>query len=231
MSCASKRGGGVRLRVAASGESEDRDANAVRSSQHECRRQPFMKSSMRTNEPRHRGFTLLELMVGLTIVGMMLIAGLPSFTTFLRNAEIRSTTESISNGLRLARSEATRLNRPVSFTLAGSGSPDWTINIFNPVTGLVLQPPLQSYSRFEVGKSARIVIAPGNALAVTFNGLGRIISPSPIATPNLQQVDVTSLIAGEAKTLRIFVDDLNGVRMCDPDPALRIMTPPDARAC
>ena len=190
-----------------------------------------MKSSMRTNEPRHRGFTLLELMVGLTIVGMMLLAGLPSFTTFLRNAEIRSTTESISNGLRLARSEATRLNRPVSFTLAGSGNPDWTINIFNPVTGLVLQPPLQSYSRFEVGKSARVVIAPGNALAVTFNGLGRIISPSPIATPNLQQVDVTSLIAGEAKTLRVFIDDLNGVRMCDPDPALRIMTPPDARAC
>ena len=78
---------------------------------------------MRTNEMRHRGFTLLELMVGLTIVGMMLIAGLPSFTTFLRNAEIRSTSESIANGLRVARSEATRLNRPVSFTLAGSGSP------------------------------------------------------------------------------------------------------------
>ena len=190
-----------------------------------------MKPSTRTHEMHHRGFTLLEMMVGLTIVGMMLIAGMPSFTTFLRNAEIRSTTESISNGLRVARSEATRLNRPVSFTLAGAGSPDWTINIFNPVTGLLLQPPLQSYSRFEVGRSARVVIAPANAVAVTFNGLGRIISPSPIATPNLQQVDITSVIAGEAKTLRVFVDDLNGVRMCDPDPALSIMTPPDARAC
>ena len=36
---------------------------------------------------------------------------------------------------------------------------------------------------------------------------------------------------GEAKSLRVFVDDLHGVRICDPDPALRIMTPPDARAC
>ena len=190
-----------------------------------------MKTGMRTDENQHRGFTLLELMVGLTLVAMMLIAGMPSFTTFLRNAEIRSTSESISNGLRLARSEATRLNRPVSFTLAGAGNPDWTINIFNPVTGALLQPPLQSYSRFEVGRSARIVVAPGNAIAVTFNGLGRVISPSPIATPNLQQVDVTSVIAGEAKTLRVYVDDLHGVRMCDPDPALRSMTPPDARAC
>jgi type IV fimbrial biogenesis protein FimT len=186
---------------------------------------------MRMHDRQHRGFTLLELMVGLTIVGMMLIAGLPSFTTFLRNAEIRSTTESIGNGLRLARSEATRLNRPVSFTLAGSGNPDWTINIFNPVTGALLQPPLQSYSRLEVGRSARAVAAPANAVAVTFNGLGRVISPSPIATPNLQQVDVTSMIAGEAKTLRVYVDDLHGVRVCDPDPALRSMTPPDARAC
>ena len=186
---------------------------------------------MRTNEMRHRGFTLLELMVGLTIVGMMLIAGLPSFTTFLRNAEIRSTSESISNGLRIARSEATRLNRPVSFTLSGGGNPDWTINIFNPVTGLLLQPALQSYSRFEVGRSARVVTTPGNAVAVTFNGLGRIISPSPIATPNLQQVDVASTIDGEARTLRIFVDDLHGIRACDPDPALRALSPPDARAC
>jgi hypothetical protein len=96
---------------------------------------------------------------------------------------------------------------------------------------LLLQPALQSYSRFEVGKSARVVIRAEQCAAVTFNGLGRVISPSPIVTPNLQQVDITSMIAGEARTLRIFVDDVRGVRMCDPDPALKIMTPPDARAC
>ena len=42
-----------------------------------------MKTAMRTNQKRPRGFTLLEMMVGLTIVGMMLVAGMPSFTTFL----------------------------------------------------------------------------------------------------------------------------------------------------
>ena len=180
---------------------------------------------------RVRGFTLLELVVALTIMGMLLMLGMPSFTTFLRNSEVRSTAESISNGLRAARSEATRLNRPVSFTLAAGTDASWAINIFNPVTGFLLQPPLQSYSRFEVGKSAQALASPNNALAVTFNGLGRIISPSPIVTPNLQQIDITSVIAGEARTLRVFVDDLHGVRMCDPDPALRLLMPPDARAC
>jgi type IV fimbrial biogenesis protein FimT len=61
-----------------------------------------------------RGFTLLELVVAMTITGMLLMLGMPSFTTFLRNSEVRSTAESISNGLRAARTEATRLNQPVS---------------------------------------------------------------------------------------------------------------------
>jgi type IV fimbrial biogenesis protein FimT len=180
---------------------------------------------------RLRGFTLLELVVALTITGMLLMLGMPSFTTFLRNSEVRSTAESISNGLRAARSEATRLNRPVSFTLAAGTDASWAINIFNPVTGALIQPPIQQYSRFEVGKSAQVARLPGNAVAITFNGLGRIISPSPIATPNLQRVDVNSVTSGEARTLRIYADDIHGVRMCDPDPALKALTPPDARAC
>ena len=180
---------------------------------------------------RARGFTMLELMVALTLAGMMLLAGLPSFTTFLRNAEVRSTAESIGNGLRLARSEATRLNRAVSFTLAGGGNTSWTINVFDPVTGALLQPPIDQYSKFEVGRSTTATIAPVGAIAVTFNGLGRIVSPSPIATPNLRQIEVSSIVSGEARTLRIYADDLHGIRMCDPDPALRAMVPPDARAC
>ena len=178
-----------------------------------------------------RGFTLLELVVAMTIAGMLLMLGMPSFTTFLRNSEIRSTAESISNGLRAARSEATRLNLPVSFTLAGSGDASWSINVFNPVAGTVVQPPIQQYSRFEVGKSSKVINTPVAAASITFNGLGRIVSPSPIATPNLQQIDVSSIVAGEARTLRIYADDVHGIRMCDPDPAIKALTPPDARAC
>jgi type IV fimbrial biogenesis protein FimT len=178
-----------------------------------------------------RGFTLLELIVAMTITAMLLMLGMPSFTTFLRNSEIRSTAESISNGLRAARSEATRLNRPVSFTLANGNDTSWAINIFNPVAGSLIQPPIQQYSRFEVGKSAQVARLPATAVSLTFNGLGRIISPSPIATPNLQQIDVSSIVNGEARTLRIYADDVHGIRMCDPDPALKLLIPPDARAC
>jgi type IV fimbrial biogenesis protein FimT len=177
------------------------------------------------------GWTLLELFVGLLITLILLSLGMPSFTSFLRNAEIRSTSESISNGLRTARTEATRLNRQVSFTLGTAGDASWTINIFDPATGTLLQPPIQQYSRLEVGLNSLVVTTPANARAVTFNGLGHIVSPSPIATPNLQQIDVRSFVAGEGRNLRIYADDLHGIRLCDPDPALKAFVNPDARAC
>jgi type IV fimbrial biogenesis protein FimT len=178
-----------------------------------------------------QGFTILELMVALTIAAMLLTLGVPSFISFLRNSEIRSTAEAISNGLRFARTEATRLNAPVSFTLVGGTDPGWAINRFDSAVPALIQPPIRSYSKLEAGKSTKAVIAPANALAVTFNGLGRVISPSPIATPNLQQIDVASIVANEARTLRIYVDDLHEIRLCDPDPAIKALVPPDARAC
>jgi type IV fimbrial biogenesis protein FimT len=178
-----------------------------------------------------RGFTILELMVAMAIAVLLLTIGMPSFTTFVRNSEIRSTAESISNGLRAARTEATRLNKPVSFTLVGGGDPGWAINEFNPTTATLVQPPIQKYAKLEAGKSSKAVTTPANAVAVTFSGLGRIISPSLIATPNLQQIDVGSVVAGEARTLRVYVDNARGIRMCDPDPAVQALVPADARAC
>ncbi len=177
------------------------------------------------------GFTLLELMVALAIAALLLTIGLPSFSTFVRNSEIRSTAEAISNGLRVARTEATRLNATVSFTLAGAGDPGWSINEFDATTAKLIQPPIQQFSKAEVGKGAVAVTTPATAVAVTFDGLGRIVSPSPIGTPNLQQIDVGSIVAGQARTLRVYVDDVRGIRICDPDPAIAALVPPDPRAC
>lgn len=184
-----------------------------------------------TEPTSSRGFTILELLVAMVIAALLLTLGMPSFTAFLRNSEIRSTAEAISNGLRTARTEATRLNAPVSFTLVGGGDPSWAINSFDLTTATLIQPPIQQYSKFEAGKNAKATATPASAVAVTFNGLGRVISPSLIGTPNIQQIDVSSLVAGEARTLRIYVDDTRSIRICDPDPAVKALVPADARAC
>ena len=184
---------------------------------------------------KSRGFTLIELMAALAILALLLLLGMPSFTTFLRNSEIRSTAESLINGLRTASAEATRQNSKVLFTL-GPGA-DWAINLVTnqDCTDLV-QPPIQQFSGNETGKNSKITATPAK-MTVCFNGVGRIVSQGT-AGDHIQQIDIETLVVGEARSLRIIVDDIagdpakpRGLRMCDPDPALNLLSPPDPRAC
>ena len=160
------------------------------------------------------GFTLIELMIAMAIAAFLITAGLPSFNEFMRNSEIRSTTESIVNGLRLARSEAANRNQPVRFTLAGGGSPSWSIKQLSDNS------VIQTYSKQEGGVNTTVAAQPAGAVAVTFNGVGRISPAALGGTPNIQQLDISSLLPAGSRPMRIYVDDGHGVRACDPSPEL-----------
>jgi type IV fimbrial biogenesis protein FimT len=60
---------------------------------------------------------MIELMVAIAIGALLIFLAAPSFTTFLRNSEIRSTSESIVNGLR-ARSDGSRQPQQASHVRA-----------------------------------------------------------------------------------------------------------------
>jgi type IV fimbrial biogenesis protein FimT len=171
------------------------------------------------------GFTLIELMIALVIAAFLMALGLPSFSEFLRNSEIRSTTESIVNGVRMARSEAANRNQAVTFALAGGGSASWT------VTQVSDSSLIQQYSKQEGATNTAVAIQPAGAVAVTFNGLGRVVPAAPAANPNLRQLDISSVLASGSRPLRIYVDDSRGIRICDPSPLLAALVPRDARTC
>jgi type IV fimbrial biogenesis protein FimT len=174
---------------------------------------------------QYRGFTLIELMIALVIAALLISLGLPSFSEFLRNSEIRSTSESIVNGLRMARSEAANRNQPVTFALAGGGSAGWTV--IQVSDGSLIQ----QYSKQEGATNTAVAIQPVGAVAVTFNGLGRVVPAAAAANPNLQQLDISSILASGSRPLRIYVDDARGIRICDPSPLLAALVPRDARTC
>ena len=181
-----------------------------------------------------RGFTLIEMMVAIAIAALLLLLAGPPFTTFLRNSEIRSTSESIVNGLRAAKTEAARQNRRVMFTLEGGNSASWVINVVNDPVDCAdpVAPPIQSYVKEEAGKNSKVIIAPADKLTVCFDGIGRVVKQG---TPNdhIMSIDVESIVACQARPLRIVVDDADkpaprGLRMCDPNPNL---PPDDPRYC
>ena len=177
-----------------------------------------------TSRAAPQGFTLIEMMIGIAIAGLLILLAGPSFTTFLRNSEIRSTSESIINGLRAAAAEAANRNRRVTFELTnGATNADWKFWVLEDDD--TTQKILQSYAKGEAGRNSTIAITPAGQLKVAFNGLGRVeIDP---ASPNdhIRQIDIASVVPGEARPLRIIVDDPNppaankprGLRLCDPD--------------
>ncbi len=72
---------------------------------------------------RQSGFTLLELLVTLLIVGVLLSLGVPSFNTMIQNNRLSTTANDISIALNLARSESIKRGVQINVTQAGGG---WT---------------------------------------------------------------------------------------------------------
>ncbi|HET8692293.1 MAG TPA: GspH/FimT family pseudopilin [Steroidobacteraceae bacterium] len=72
----------------------------------------------------HRGFTLLELMVSLAIVGTLLAVGIPAMGDFIRNSRITGAANDVMGALHYARSEAVKRRLPVTFCTSANAVED-----------------------------------------------------------------------------------------------------------
>jgi type IV fimbrial biogenesis protein FimT len=69
-----------------------------------------------------RGFTLIELMVAITLIGILLGLGIPAMREFTRNNSVNAAQNDLVLALNVARSEALRRNRPVSVCASNDGA-------------------------------------------------------------------------------------------------------------
>jgi type IV fimbrial biogenesis protein FimT len=165
-----------------------------------------------TPQSKSSGFTLVELAVVIVILAIITGLALPSFLQMLRNSEVRTAAESISNGLTKARAEAVTRNHEVSFSL-GSGS-SWTVTFVTdtPPPKTVVTVESRSEKEGSANVTATAVAADGTtaATAVTFNSLGQVV---PNAA-NVARIDLTA--AGGSKNLRVTVGAGGNAKVCDP---------------
>lgn len=71
---------------------------------------------------RRRGFTLVELMVGIAVAGILLAAGAPSFTGMIARLRLEGALNELSVDLQYARSESVRERAAVALTVANDGA-------------------------------------------------------------------------------------------------------------
>jgi type IV fimbrial biogenesis protein FimT len=194
------------------------------------------------------GVTLIELLIGLTIVGILFLVGAPSYRAWIQNQQIRAAAESILNGIQLARSSAVNNNASARFILCNVNSvpstSTWEILAASAIAaaptaslacaganpgsdGVAGEIRVQERSAKEGSKLAQITVLPIGTNTVTFNSLGRVSNvnsnANSIGLSPLTQIDVNS--PNGDRPLRINISTGGNVRMCDPSPKLATSDP------
>jgi len=165
-----------------------------------------------------RGFTIIELMIGIGLIAILSMMAVPAFQHWIANMNIRNAAEGALNGFQLARAEAVRRNVAVQLTMTGGSK--WSI------TTAQLGEPIQERAE-EGSDTAEVTITPVGASKLTFNGMGWVINNLD-GTASITTVDVKSatLPGSETRPLRVFVTTAGATKMCDP-----AVNSPDPRAC
>lgn len=71
---------------------------------------------------RESGFTMIELMVTLTVMAILLAVATPSFVNFFDRYRLRGAADAVVSAISDARTEAVKTDRDVRITFKGSGS-------------------------------------------------------------------------------------------------------------
>ncbi len=188
------------------------------------------------NKRTQRGVSLIELMVGLVIVSILFTLAAPSFSGWIQNQQVRTSAESLINGLQIARSEAVKNNANVRFVLCALPASSWEILVVSataPAPALSTacgagsnaaagEVRVQERSSQEGSRLAQLVVTPVCSTTFTFNYLGRLASNAD-ASGSITQLDVST--ATSDRPLRITLGGAGNTRMCDPSTLLATTDP------
>jgi type IV fimbrial biogenesis protein FimT len=185
-----------------------------------------------------RGVNLIELMTVLAVVGVVLALGVPAYSEWIQNTQIRTASESMLVGVKLARAEALKRNEIVHFQMMTSSTDascgrsatgvEWVVSV-DDASGMCdatdsSQPPRIVRRNARTAGTSNVTYQSaqtGNAAfvgTVDFDALGRLVTAGDVTIDIMNSSGTCAADAsdGKMRCLRILVTSGGQIRMCDP---------------
>lgn len=171
------------------------------------------------------GFTMVEAMVVVVILAILVALAVPNLAVWTTNARIRSVTDSLANGMKLARAEAIRRNASIALVLDNSGASWGSWCIVSPQPGMEVYETNGTCASAAAGTIVSQVQQGegGDGVSITPNGGSRFVVFSSVGlkdtTFSFDRADITAVSSGlpvaTLLALRILVAGSGSVRTCD----------------
>ncbi|WP_338763519.1 prepilin-type N-terminal cleavage/methylation domain-containing protein [Massilia sp. METH4] len=198
-----------------------------------------------------KGYTLIEVMVGIAILGTLLAAGIPNMTHWIVANKARAASEFYLEGLSMARRQAVSHNARSRFVLTPgtNGQFDWQVDLCFPAPGAPCTDTTGNWSTTTVAAAgdpegaggfksvfrAAVSLPPSNVLipAVTAEGADSVyftelgwVDTSIEGRLAMLRLDPSAALAGDVRAAAVAVTLAGIASKCDPAVAA-----PDSRAC
>lgn len=142
-----------------------------------------------------RGITMIEVMVSMSILAVMLAAGMPYYAEYASNAKLREGGMALFTEAMAAQSEAIRRNTQITLTVNGTG-----ITVTNPGNGDAV---------LRTRDLGRDLYASFNT--VTFTGSGAVLAGVGVEMPLYL---LTNACSAEVRCPKLRVEPGGGLKLC-----------------
>jgi type IV fimbrial biogenesis protein FimT len=160
---------------------------------------------------RQRGFSLIEMMIVVTISFILFAFAAPLFGEYTTNTRVRAAAEALQADLVLARTEALKRNRPVSLLY---GPTNAIVQTTDPNTGALIE-----VRNRELAEEGGVDFVSSNAIpstGIAFDALGRASAGALTITMQKTSKGTCESAGGKVRCMSVQLTAGGTSRMCDP---------------